>query len=809
MAKNQQNWITQPLDSEATKNSQPTKLFIPWATSIPGADPEQPSINPETRREQYNIENRTPTYDRGANSDVPESTKIGWYNTVAWSIPKSYYPQQQTTTEDYLWAIKKLPGFSYYTNDFDNQLKEVEKSLREQGIDTTKDIYGQYMTEAAQQMATINMQLGQLKAQESQVTNTQATNAKLVYTLAKEVWSGLAQGQSISQIAQNLWQEERVIQKIANNQTEELVQLNADYEEEQLRSYLRNREDLDIDIARNIAQYNNIQKNLDYQFDSAMETLRRNEFDAKRAAKETSGIYGMTGTEYTLNRIQKQYDQQMWDIKNTYNYQSASAQMAINNALEDYSNNLKRRAEDYAQARKGIQGYALQTIMNIENNIGLSADQMAQALTTAYKNVTAAQSNAMSTYLEALDNWNTILASQIANAYGLWDLTTTKFTDSMLNRGNFKTVWESTNSIGNILASNDGIRIGTYTNPKNWYTYNVYATREDGLNAAKQLLHGKRYRWKTMKEIAQTWTWNSNPTTAWAVMQEEGLNLSDVLTEENIDKLLIAMWRREGTLQKWQTLDDWLAWWQDLSSYKPQSSIWGVSTEAWDYFSWDTGLYEQYLAWKNISSIMAAVKKNSDYGATETERVTNFTRAAQAYQRVASKESAWNMIKSLSNMAELKNSWDNLSDAQKKEIWTIGLSEWWQNYLIWRSNLLWWWKIASVYTKYATVSAQWFIDTLVDSKKEWAAYWQLSDKEWDSLRSAWSSLSLKNPNEFGEKLDDMINNIVANLRELWYTDEEIAKAMWTTNLNPQQTSTTFNTTGRYGSGQTIWAIPWQ
>jgi hypothetical protein len=34
MAKNQQNGLTQPLDSEATKNSQPTKLFIPGAEDI-------------------------------------------------------------------------------------------------------------------------------------------------------------------------------------------------------------------------------------------------------------------------------------------------------------------------------------------------------------------------------------------------------------------------------------------------------------------------------------------------------------------------------------------------------------------------------------------------------------------------------------------------------------------------------------------------------------------------------------------------------------------------------------------------------
>mgnify|MGYP007111684179 CR=1 FL=1 len=75
MAKNQQNGLAQNLDSEATKNSQPNKLFIPGARNIPGADPEQPSINNATRREQYAIENQGNT--------VPESTKIGAYDTVS------------------------------------------------------------------------------------------------------------------------------------------------------------------------------------------------------------------------------------------------------------------------------------------------------------------------------------------------------------------------------------------------------------------------------------------------------------------------------------------------------------------------------------------------------------------------------------------------------------------------------------------------------------------------------------------------------------------------------------------------------
>ena len=678
--------ITTWLDSSATEKPQPSGMFNADSNRIPGADPKTPSTNPATRREQYNI----------GTSDVPESTKIGGYDTVAGSMPKTYYPKTQETTEDYLWAIKNLPGFSYYTTDFDNQLKEVEQYLREQGIDATKEMYWSTMADAASQLATLNMQLWQLKAQENQITNTQAINAKLVYTLAKEVWSGLAQWQSVQQIAKQLWQDERVIQKIANNQTEELVQLNADYEEEQLRQYLRNREDLDIDIARNIAQYNNIQRNLDYQFDSAMQTLERDMFDAKRAAKETSGIFGMTGTEYTLNRIKAQYDQQIWDVKNTYNYQSANAQMAINNALEDYSKNLQRRAQDYAQARKGLQGYALQMLMNIENNIWLTADQMEAALTTAYKNIAAAQSSAMTDYLKALDSGNTKLSTEIANAYGL----------NVSGVGKMRTE-RNNNPTAMITAKAKQLwwvlwvdyEIWDSFTGSDWRTYYTARLIWDPIETTIRLLDRWLEKWLSNIFSGRTYAsklWLNNEVRRNATPEEKKEIVYKMLAEEGGNMDLMRYYAEQNSAAE------------------------GTSTAEAEY---DAEVNDTDNILTTLKSELEAVDFSKDLKKTlkesgERDHIKSLD-AREAYLK-------W-WIKTLWALFAQATDPDAKYHAEALTI------------ISWAPNALW--DLGSAVTDFSRIYNKNFIEYLIQSKGQWATFWNLTEWEWFKILTAANEMS--------------------------------------------------------------------
>ena len=77
----------------------------------------------------------------------------------------------------------------------------------------------------------------------------------------------------------------------------------------------------------------------------------------------------MTGTKYTIDRLRTQYQQQMDDLQNTYDYQSATAQLAINNALEDYTTNMMRLSEDYDEAYKVVQQNVLATMQNLNNQV--------------------------------------------------------------------------------------------------------------------------------------------------------------------------------------------------------------------------------------------------------------------------------------------------------------------------------------------------------------------------------------------------------------------------------------------------------
>lgn len=778
MAKNQQNGLTQPLDSEATKNSQPTKLFIPGAEDIAWANPESPSTNNATRREQYNI---------GQGNTVPESTKIGAYSTVSSTLPKTYTPsyiQQNwdTSADEYMWYIRKLTDYSYSNEGSQRRLEEIQRALAEDGYDATKGIYGQYATDAAKQIAQLDMQLWQLKAQKNRVSNTQSSNAEVIYALAKEVWMWLSMWESVQDIANKLWQEERVIQKIANGQEEELVQLNADYEQEQMRNYLRNREDMDTQIMRNITQFQNTMTNMNYQFDSAIQTLERDAFDAERAAKTSSAIYWMTGTQYTLDRIKTQYQQQMNDLQNTYDYQSANVQMAINNALEDYYTNIQRRAEDYQIERKGLQGYVLQNLQNIQNNIWLTNDQITSSLLTLKSNVEAAQSNAMIQYMSALENWNTALQNAIANAYGLdtSSLGTHQFTSQELGRTSTSTIGNDTNNLWHILASDDWTRIWTYKSA-NGYTYNVYATREDWLIATQWLLQ-RAYYGKTLKQAAQKWIWQGKDI-SWAlsVLKQLWLDPNAILSDENVRKFMEAIGRREWTIKAGETLDDWVKWWKNLSWYWTWTSLvwWEWTTSTW-YNENYTQDFDVYLTkWTPWFSSAAQEKILSAFGSWD-----NFVNQAKAYQRVKTKDDAKSMLDSLKELEWLQASWDAIWALQKINIWTIWLWEKGQNVLTALSNL-WQWDVADVYARYNTVSAQWFVDTLINSKKKWAAYWQLSDAEWNALRSAWSHLTLKNPKNFESSLSEMISNIYANLKELGYSDDEIRSYLmnWNTQIN--------------------------
>lgn len=797
--------ITTGLDSEATVKPQPSKDFNSWSNKTDGANPESPSTNNATRREKYGISQGT---------TVPESTKIGAYDTVSPVVSTDRWTTSDSDSwNQYTWYIKKISGNSFITTEYDKLRKEIEDSLKAKGIDTTKEVYGSMITDYVNKAIQAEYDMWALSAQMSGLTDTQAYNVKLVDTLTKETWAWLAQGKSVKEIAEALGQDERVIQKIAQGKHAELIQLSQEYEDEQMRKYLRYKEDLDTQIARNITQYQNAKTNLDYQFNSAMSTLKNSLFDAEWTARGTAAWLWMTGTSYLLDRIQNQYNNQMMDLQNTYDYQSANAQIAINNALEDYTTNVKRYMEDYSTAIKEIQSYVYDNYLRLSNQMLSAADQL-KALSQIKANVEEMKANAIISAAAALEDWNTNLYNLIANTYWLdsTDFTTHQFTNSELGRTSSSTIWNDTNNLWHILASDDWTRIWTYKSA-NGYTYNVYATREDWLLATQWLLQ-RAYYGKTLKEAAQKWIWQGKDISwAIAVLKELWLDPNAVLSDENVRKFMEAIWRREWTIKKGETLDDWVKWWKDLSAY---ASTVGTTSEWLDtYTEWYEEDYRNFLAnWTDWFK-----KASQDILANKFGSWNNFVANAKAYQKVMTAENAETIMDSLSSFQELQDTWNSIWPAAqtmlKTEAWQWIWNFWSSSMIkarlskkgIWANEA---WAISHFMALFNNIRAKWFIDTLINSKTKWAAYGQLSDAEWAKITDAWSALSLKDPLNFSNTIQkDFINPLTKKLREWWYTDDQISEYISSINLNPQQNSNVFNTQWRYGSWTQISPIPWQ
>lgn len=760
--------ITTGLDSSATVKPQPSGTMTAWDNKIDGSNPSSPSTNNATRRAEYNIDNW--------------NTKIGDYETYVWW---TFTPTHPTSAPQEATGRRELK--SYYDDLGGKEaLDEINAIFNEKWISTWtqyfREMYGDAQAEALEKTMQANVDLGKAITEKRWYLGHTSVNADRVTKIADEVYKAVAYNSvhwiknDINEIARNTWATPEEVQAIMTWDAYRLIELTDEYKQREFRDYYRKGEDLSLEMEYNRNAFQNTKKYTDYQFESTMNKLERSLFDSERATRTQSAIYGMTGTRYALDRIRKQYEEQMNDVTQSYQYQSAQAQLNINYALQNYWNAMVRLDQDLDYATQEAQKLALQEMTNLNNAVGLSFQQQKSILLNLQKQIDQIKATWLQSALEQWEEWNTELWNQIANAYGLtvpgtWTMRT--------ERNNNPTAM--TTDVAKSLGAVE------------WVDY----------------VQGDKFPWDSKLYTARLL---GDPL-------ETTIRIFDNAAEKGIPIFYTKGWKQRWTYiamtnDQWKALSDEQKknviysmlqheWWKmDAMSYYGEwgmSTGW-ISTPEWWYFQWDEWAYETYLTkW----TVPASVESNKSYWANKTERINNFIAAAHAYQKVKTKDSASNMLDSLKELKTLENAWNWLSWAQQTAIWTIGLSERWENALIWGSNV-WWGAISNVYALFNTVTAQWFIDTLVDSKKEWASYWQLSDREWTLLRSAWSSLSLKDPKNFSTKISSMVNNLYQNLKELWYTDAEINTAIWWNTV--MSTNSGLSTSwSRWGN---TWNNPW-
>ena len=297
--------ILSNLDSEATSKPQPSKTMNGGSAKIDGSNPTSPSTNPATRREQYK------NYIKTLNKD--QATKL--YQTV------SNY-KEMGLTEDQIYDNVLGPS---------TVKTEIKEAPTTTGIDLTIkgnfDLYNpidrqnqpemmqQYYVQANNDIKSSKRALSKLILQQDAL-NSKSSNVEQVTTLIDAIENAYDRGVFDTQtIANTLGVPAETVSLIQQGKANELVTLNQEFVEDELKSFYRAEEDYDINLQRTMENFNLAKTNLDRQYNSAMQTLKRNLFDDKRAASVGSAVAGISGSEYAVRVIEAKHQQNMDDLE--------------------------------------------------------------------------------------------------------------------------------------------------------------------------------------------------------------------------------------------------------------------------------------------------------------------------------------------------------------------------------------------------------------------------------------------------------------------------------------------------------------
>ena len=374
------------------------------------------------------------------------------------------------------------------------------------------------------------------------------------------------------------------------------------------------------------------------------------------------------------------------------------------------------------------------------------------------------------------DNWNLVSVW-----WTLWANWVYQFSDAELRTvgsdGKFTdTVWNDINSIWHILNSEDWLRIGTYTNPK-WYTYNVYATREDWIQATENLLK-RAYYWMTLWDAAQKWIWQGkNISDAKKVIQSKWLSLNDKLSDANVRKFIEAIWTREWTL-KWKSLDEWAKWWKIL--WTPKWTEWWQKRnpeletflDKWKAAEWDRLKEKDFWAvyWKELEDKWVSKE--------------DFLKQFKEYYTYQSRDAYLEILSNLDHLIELT----------------------WKEFDRWEraSALSWLWDAGKVF-KY--IKNNLTVNWLQEARERWLKLWVLSDSDVRMIAEASSVLDWDVSQEtWNRALQDFRQSLLSNnpyLKEqykyqsayspnVWfkYNDNDKSFTFWT---RKDESSTQWNT----------------
>ena len=737
MATNQFKWLVTPLDSEATEKPQPSKTMNGGSNKIDWANPESPSTIPGVRRADYqNFISRLNNNQKKLLWDAAMKYKNSGLTAdqilekvipnIQWNWGSVIDTKTPDTTKNTPIDLTIKGNFDLYNPvDWQNQ----------------PEVMQQYFAQANNDLKASTRALSKLMLQQDAL-GAKSSNVNQVTTLIDAVENAYDRWVfDTKTIAKTLGVDENVISLIQQGKANELVTLKEDYVQDQLKSYYRAEEDYDTNMARTMEDYQLAKTNLDQKYNSAMQTLKRNLFDDRRAASVGSAVAWISGSEYAVRSIEAKHQQNMDDLQNNYIYSDMTQKYSYTRAIEDYNKNITRLSEDFDDALKNIQAWILQQFQEIDNKIGLTTEQLAKAYGTLEQNVATAKSTALTNYLTALWKNENDLADRIANIYGI-DTSTVWKMDVSSAYNNFMTTYkdiiEPVNEYLKFLGSdlqiaeaNDLSKYAKDKYPTEWAIAYFDGTQSRATGQTKKHWH----TWIVVSVDPQKWT-------------------VTVLDSNGSKK----MWLAYSTYK----LSDVTGYYTP-GKQQTTGTTEETATPTWykEWYEWD---YRNYITngskWFNATAVKTLT---NTFGSWE-----NFVANAKAYEPEIKKEDLSVIQWWLDRVNDIINEYNaatkDMSDLMIKEAVIAFSDEWSQKQALMANAYP---ELYTVYRRFQQYIAQGYIDTIIDSKKSWASYWQLSDKEWSRLSAAFTPAAMSmDKSEFLRVMWEAKTDLEQNVKEI-------------------------------------------
>lgn len=753
MATNQFKWLVTPLDSEATEKPQPSKTMNGGSNKIDWANPESPSTIPWVRRADY--QNFISKLDS-------KQKQMLW--TAAMEYKNSWLTADQILEKvlNKTWIIKNwlIDNEVIVKNsdlDFKNKgtFDAYETKIDENNADPT-------FLKAVQQLDNSVNSLSSLKlASENYQYTTWSTNVAQINNLIKEIRNAYTKWvYDTATISKQLGVDEEIIRKIQQGKASELVSIWEEYAQEKLKDYFRAEEDYDTQMQRTMEDYNLAKTNLDAQFNSAMQTIRRNLFDSEWNAKVWSAVAWISWSEYMVNRVQKQYQQNMDDLENNYMYSSLKQRASYIRAIQDYNTNLTRLGEDFDDAVKQIQLSVLQQFQEIDNKI-MSAEDDLKALWNLKSNTSTAMSDAILKYIQWIENENerqTAMQNFIAANYwfDVSQLTSTRLSQDEINTAydNFYTTYKDK------IEKWGKIRQWWCWEPVNEYL--KFLGSDVQIAEANDLSKYAKDKYPTKWAIAYF-----DGTQSRATGQTKKHGHTWIVVDFDPEKWTVTVLDSNGSKKMWLSYSTYKL--SDVTGYytpgKQQAAgeTEETATTTW-YREWYEADYKNFL----VNWLKWFPQSAQDRLIETFWSWNNFVENAQAFKPEIKKDDLKVIEWSLEDVTKLIDEYEaatkDMSDLMIKEAVIAFRDEGSQAEAFMANTYP---KLYTVYKRFQQYTAKWYIDTIINSKKSWATYWQLSDKEWSRLAAAFTPAAMTmDKSEFLKVMWEAKTDLEQNVKEI-------------------------------------------